>query len=263
MFRQRHIRILHGPFRSLGRPVAGKALVGQGAEGVDVGPGPLIAARDILLERRISGRDDGGYRARLGTDGLPGRPEIDQNRRSVVPDHDVRGLYVSVKNLRPMHPFQAVDDRHQHLAHFLLRQPFAICQNLGKWLSFGELHNDIGGPIGSEKSMNLDQIMVAKAGQGLGLVEEPVEAPLEILGHRGRFWDNTLCRVPDRKLIRQIFLDRDRGVEVVVEGQIGDSETAVTKNPHELIIFESVAFRQRVKMIGVHRPPHQAPSARA
>jgi len=104
-------RIIENSLRRIRRCCAGDGAIGHCAEGVDVRPWALLAARGILLDGRITGRDHAGNAAALAADFLPRRAEVDQHRRAGRCDDDVAGLDVAVHKTGAMHFRQAVQQR--------------------------------------------------------------------------------------------------------------------------------------------------------
>ena len=111
---RRHQRILrrHLPVQRIGRLLARDQPVQRGSEGVDVGPGTLVAIF-VLLDGRVAGRD-GDVGLLRGPHRLPGGAEIQQHQRAITAaDLDVVGLDVAVQEARRVYHRQAVQQRLQ------------------------------------------------------------------------------------------------------------------------------------------------------
>ena len=100
---RRHQLVFHQALVRGLRPRARKAGIDRRAHRVNVGPGAELARARVLLgrgeARRVGERQHHAFRRER----LAGAAEIDQQRRAVVAQKDVRRLDVEVQELVGMH----------------------------------------------------------------------------------------------------------------------------------------------------------------
>ena len=95
-------------------------------------------------------------------------------------------------------------------------------------------------------------MLMVKPGQGAGLVQEPGQAPVVVLGicigmghHRARFRAGG-------KLNRQVFLDGHELVQVGIVGPVGDAEPPSPQHHIEPVFLKAGAGRQGMNMVDGH-----------
>ena len=100
---------------------------------------------------------------------------------------------------------------------------------------------------------NMENGRMLQRGQGAAFLDEALPRPFEVCrvvfgsGHDGRS-----IRFPNSEIKGQQFLDRDLAVEVGVIRKIGQTKSAVTQQPHNMILAQAESRRQRVLVFGRH-----------
>ena len=167
--------------QGLGRGLSGEAKVDGGAQGVDVGPGPLALGL-VLLHRGVAlleGDSEG-----LGAPGgLPGTAEVQQTDLAVLQHQIVRGD-IPVDEPIFMHHAQRPEQGLQQGKELLGGDAASpLLHQIVEVGALDVLHDDIGGVVGLEIVPNsYDGLLLVHAGHGPGLAQEFLLAPLKALG---------------------------------------------------------------------------------
>ena len=142
------------------------------------------------------------------------------------------------------------EDRKQDPHELRLLQGASPRQQLLKAASLLERHDHVGGIVVLEYRQNPHDVGVVEAGEGAGLLDEPVETPAKIVPLvRGNRMDRGVA-FAHRELHRQVFLYRDLLIEILVVGEIGDTEPTLPEDALDPVPVHLVVWRQRVSMDG-------------
>ena len=160
-------------------PGAGQALVGDDAEGVDVGGGGDLHALRLLRGEVLGGADDhAGAGERGGVAGL-GDAEVGQLHHAVGPDHEVAGLDVAVHHPGPVRGGQPVGGLAEHVQRPVDRELALLVQDRDQRLALDELHDEEGQLLvagvvdGLAVVVDRGDVRMGQGGRVPGLVAEP------------------------------------------------------------------------------------------
>ena len=171
--RDRHLR------GAVEGPRAGQALVGDDAEGVDVGGGGDLHALRLLGGEVLGGADDhAGAGQRGGVAGL-GDAEVGQLDHAVGPDHQVARLDVAVHDAGPVRGGQPVGGLAEDVQRPVDREPALVVQDRDERVALDELHDQerqlLGAGVVDGLAVVVDRgdVRVGQRGRVPGLVAEP------------------------------------------------------------------------------------------
>lgn len=102
------------------RVLPGDRAIEHARHGIDIGPGTLIAAAVILLDRAIARREHSGECLRARRQRLAGSAEVDQHRRAILADIDVLGLDIAMQDASLVTLGQAVQQRMPEFEQLLI-----------------------------------------------------------------------------------------------------------------------------------------------
>ena len=203
--------IAHGPMRRIRWTFARHAVVHDGGEGIDVGPGALPTAGRILFKCRVARRDVGEPDA-APVEYLPRtachlRPvsEAAQHRPPVGPDdygfrvdlamHDA----VLVCDPQPLH------QGHHHVHHFRRRERAPSCHQLVERLAGDIIGDDVARAVGGHAFAHIDDVGVLDACQLPRRRQKGGEAGHELVT-RLRAGGRYLFALPHRQSRREVLL---------------------------------------------------------
>src|SRR5712691_1022865 len=216
------------------------------ADGVAIAPGPEQVAVLVLLGRREAGRIHRVQARALLGERLAGGAEVDQHGRAVVADIDVGGLDVQVKEFVRVHLPQAVQKQREHVPdEFFLDGPAARVDVFLQRAPALVAHHHVYGLVRAKKIQHPHHVRMRKSRERAAFLEEAAHAVAKrrevFLGDRGQ----RVAHFPQRELAREVFLDRDRLVVLVV-GEIDDGKTPAGEHARDAVVFELIAVRQRL-----------------
>ncbi len=224
----------HGFFR---RP-ASDGSIERGAEGVEVGPGPLQAPiRGVLLVRAVAGFHDARERAaHLGHRATCGA-KVEQHGRAVAAHDDVVGGDVAVQEVGRVHHFQRVEQRRDEAIELLLfGQSVETAKPVLEAHALLEAHHHVRGGVGLENAADAHDAGVLEARQGARFLEE-VDAPLLEGGLVAlRFRPHAHGGVAVAEVDGVILLDRHHGAEVDILGLVGDAKPARADDAQDAVV---------------------------
>src|SRR6266853_2020516 len=225
---------------------AGDAGENACADGVAIAPGPEQVAVLVLLGRREAGRIHRVQARTLLGERLAGGAEVDQHGRAVVADIDVGRLDVQMKELVRVHLPQPVQQQREHVADesFLDRSAPRADVFLQRAPAF-VAHHHIDGLVRAKEIQHPHHVRMRQSRERAAFLEEAAHA---VAKRREVFLRNRGQRValfPQRELAREVFLDRDRLVVLVV-GEIDDGKTPAGEHARDAVVFELIAVRQRL-----------------
>ena len=157
------------------RHLGGEQPVERGGQAVHVAGRAEAARAEVLLGRRVAGRDDAGHRAGLlGVVGA-GQSEVDQDDAARAGDDEVRRAHVAVEHPGPVDDGEGAADPGGDVERGPLGERRALRpQHLAEGLAVEQLEHEVGGAVLLEHLEHVDDPGVAEAGQHPGLAEEPV-----------------------------------------------------------------------------------------
>jgi hypothetical protein len=125
------------------------------------------------------------------------RAEIDQHRRTIGADVDIRRLDVEVQNLVRMHFAQPLSNWMKTRAERFPASVLVLADDMPlQGFALLVLHHHVDGVVGAEKIHHLDHIRMANAGQRAAFLEETLHA----VAKRGFLVDrNRDAPCPDRR----------------------------------------------------------------
>ena len=104
--------------------------------------------------------------------------------------------------------------------------------------------------MGLEEMLHLHDIRVLEPGHHPGLVQEPVQPPLEVRLVPGGLGQHRHVLLAHGQVRGQVFLDGHRDVQGDVPAQVRDAEAAVAQHPVELEVLYPGAGRQGQAVVG-------------
>ena len=234
---------------SVVRRASGHGAIDRRAEAVDIAPWPLlIAPARVLLNGRVARRDEIGDGARFADHGVARRAEIQQHRRAVVTHEDVGRLDVAMHEALRVDLFEAVEQRMQDLQDLVFEQRATTLEQAVEALALLILHHHIGGVIRFKNIVHAHDAGMFELGQGARFDNEAFEPRFIFVGEFVGECQYRAILLAMRKLARQVFLDRDRTVQIVVGGEVGDAESALTKHPVDGVPMQFGAGQKGVAM---------------
>ena len=226
------------------------------AQRVDVGPGTVaLAIHQILLNGRITRRKDAGDALAALAERLAGCAKIDQDRPSIRTAIKIGGLQIAVQIALSVDRFQRRKHVFDQTANLVFRQAPLPLQHLAQRFAFLVIHDDIGGAVGLEEVPHPHHAWMADLGQDLGLIEKPLQPPrvtgiLSGFGGRqsalGVGQDIHIVTIPVGPFHREIFLDGRPGLQRLMNGLIGDPETAGSEHRFNPVLVQTIANGQRI-----------------
>ena len=96
----------------------------------------------------------------------------------------------------------------------------------------------------------LHDVRVLEPGHHPGLVQEPVQPPLEIRLVSGGLRQHRHVLLPHGQVRRQVLLDGHRDIQGNIPAQVRDAEAAVPQYPVELEVLYPGALRQGQAVVG-------------
>ena len=211
------------------RHLGGEEAVERGGQPVDVAGRPEAARSEVLLGRRVAGRDDAGHRAGLLGVVRAGQPEVDQDDAPRPGDDEVRRAHVAMEHPGPVDDGEGAADPGGDVERGPLGERRALGpQHLAEGLAVEQLEHQVGGAVLLEHLEHVDDPGVAEAGQHPGLAEEPLLGLDEGVPPFGRCdHDPTVAGGG----VGEQLLQRHLAAEPGVLGLVGDAEPAPAEHP--------------------------------
>ena len=232
-----------------GGGLAGDRPVHHPAQGVEVGPGALaLAAAEILLEGGVTVGEQGGEAAGPLAHGVAGGAEIQQDGAAVPAQIDVARLEIPMDHPGVVDIFEAVQDRHEHIQQRLFGEVPAFFDVGGETLPLLVDHHQIGGLVEFEKVDDLDDVGVAETGQGLRLLEKPLQPHREGFGVPGGAGTDGRVGLAAGELLGEKLLDGDRHPQAGVHGQVGQSERPLSQDGIDPVLKQHGSCREGVRV---------------
>ena len=200
--------------------------------GVDVREGPLPAPADVLFFRRVAHLQNHVQALGLVPDGVPGGTEVQQLHHAVLGDVDVVRRHVPVDEALRVNGGQRPQDRDHHIQGLFNRDLPAVVGDVRlEGDALDVVHDEVGRVVLVKIAGDGGDVGVAdELGQGPGLLLEPLRPVGELLGlgvhgHRHRRSD------AGGDVVGHELLDGHLGVQLGVQGQVGDAKSALAEDP--------------------------------
>ena len=107
--------------------------------------------------------------------------------------------------------------------------------------TFNTSHDDVGGVVGFEVFVDVDEIGVLEPGDGAGFVEESFPGPGEGFLIGGRLCGDREIGKPDGEVCRKELFDGDTSFKFGIDGKIGDGKATRSEDVLDLIFSEEVS----------------------
>ena len=254
---------LHGV---VGR-LAHDAPVEGGGQGIDIGPGALVALAAVLFLGGVAGLEDHRQALDIGLGHRPRGAEVQQLGAAVGQHHDVVGADIPVDDAVGVHPLQRAHHRHEQGHGVGGSQTPLLFQVVLQGDAVQEVHDDVGGAVLlTEIPHPHDTGLLVEPGQHPGLAEEFLlvfreGVPVGAQGGKHRV-GSVVVAVHVARHVE--FLDGHLQVEHGVPAHIGDAETALAQHAAHLVpLFDQAARHQMMGQYGVAGAVKAAPGADA
>ena len=159
--------------RRLGRRIAGDRAIDRRGHRIDVGPRPLTAFAQILLERRIAGFEDHRQALAPIAERVARRAEVEQLHLLRLRDVDVVRTDVAVQQAAFVHDAQRVEHRHDDRDGLVIGDRPLQLQIFHERQAVEVLHDEIARAMFAEEAQHRrDAGMIVEAHDGAALFEE-------------------------------------------------------------------------------------------
>ena len=241
------------PLHSVVGGLAHDAAVEGGRQGIDIGPGTLMALAAVLFLGGVAGFEDDGQALDVGLGHRPRRAEIQQLGPAAIQHHDVVGADVPVDDAVGMDPLQRAHHRHQQRHGVGGGQAAVALQVVFQVNAVQEVHDDVGGAVFLTEIPHAHNTgLLIEPGQDPRLAEEfflvfGEGVPMGAQGGKHRI-GSVVVAVDIPRHVK--FLDSHLEVEHGSPAHIGDAEAAFAQHPAHLIPLLDQAARDQ--MVGQH-----------
>ena len=215
-----------------GRP-AGEQAVERGGHAVHVARGTEVAGAGVLLRRGVARGDGPGHRLpRLAVE-APGQPEVDQHHPPLLGEHHVGGVHVAVQQARLVDRLERRGDPRGHVEHLVggERAPAGPLQ-VAQRAAAEELHDQVGGVVGLEDLVDVDDPRLREPGEDPRFAQEPLTGLAEGLpvARRGEHHRPVAHGRRGEQL-----LDGHGALQALVLDLVGDAEATPPDDPPHLV----------------------------